>query len=106
MGAQIIVGDFFPQARTAPSRNRHNAQGAACNFPFCWKDSASPEMRTILLVDDDEYCRAPAAELLRRAQWRVIEASDGEQGIEMAMKHRPDVILCDLLMPRGNGYHV
>ncbi|MGB8170284.1 MAG: response regulator [Chthoniobacteraceae bacterium] len=63
-------------------------------------------MRTILLIDDDEFCRAPAAELLRRNQWNVIEATDGEKGIELAVKHRPDVILCDLLMPRGNGYHV
>ena len=63
-------------------------------------------MRTILLIDDDEYCRAPAAEMLRRKQWNVIEAADGEKGIELAVKHRPDVILCDLLMPRGNGYHV
>ena len=63
-------------------------------------------MRTILLIDDDEACRAPAAELLRRKDWEVIEASDGETGIELAVKHRPDVILCDLLMPRGNGYHV
>ncbi len=63
-------------------------------------------MRTILLIDDDELCRAPAAEFLRRKQWNVIEAADGETGIELAVKHRPDVILCDLLMPRGNGYHV
>jgi phosphoribosyl 1,2-cyclic phosphodiesterase/CheY-like chemotaxis protein len=63
-------------------------------------------MKTILLIDDDEMCRKPAAECLRRDDWRVIEAADGEQGIELAVKHRPDVILCDLLMPRGNGYHV
>ncbi len=63
-------------------------------------------MRTILLIDDDEFCRAPAAELLRRADWEVIEASDGQSGIELAILHRPDVILCDLLMPRGNGYQV
>ncbi len=63
-------------------------------------------MRTILLIDDDESCRAPAAEMLRRSQWNVIEAGDGEAGVELAVKHRPDVILCDLLMPRGNGYFV
>ena len=63
-------------------------------------------MKTILLIDDDEICRTPAATMLRRADWNVLEAPDGEQGIELALKHRPDVILCDLLMPRGNGYHV
>jgi phosphoribosyl 1,2-cyclic phosphodiesterase/CheY-like chemotaxis protein len=63
-------------------------------------------MKTILVIDDDELCRAPAAEMLRRAEWEVIEACDGESGVEMAVRHRPDVILCDLMMPRGNGFHV
>ncbi len=63
-------------------------------------------MKTILIIDDDEVCRAPAATLLRRAGWLVLEAEDGDHGIELAIQHRPDVILCDLLMPRGNGYHV
>ncbi len=63
-------------------------------------------MRTILIIDDDGDCRAPAAEILRRHGWEVLEAGDGETGIELAMQHRPDVILCDLLMPRGNGFTV
>ena len=63
-------------------------------------------MKTILLIDDDEICRAPAAELLRRNDWHVLEAEDGESGLQLALQHRPDVILCDLLMPRVNGYQV
>lgn len=63
-------------------------------------------MRTILLIDDDEACRHPAAELLRRDHWNVIEAEDGGSGLDLAVKSRPDVILCDLLMPRVNGYQV
>src|SRR5215203_1471932 len=63
-------------------------------------------VKTILLIDDDEDCRTPAAELLRRRDWHVREAADGEQGLELAVRHRPDVILCDLLMPRVNGYQV
>jgi phosphoribosyl 1,2-cyclic phosphodiesterase/ActR/RegA family two-component response regulator len=65
-----------------------------------------PWMKTILLIDDDQECREPAAELLRRQDWRVLEAGDGEQGLELAVRHRPDIILCDLLMPRVNGYQV
>jgi phosphoribosyl 1,2-cyclic phosphodiesterase/CheY-like chemotaxis protein len=63
-------------------------------------------MKTILLIDDDELCRKPAARMLQRAGWEVVEAEDGERGIELAIQHRPDVILCDLLMPRVNGYQV
>ena len=63
-------------------------------------------MKTILLIDDDYACRTPAAEMLRLWNWNVIEAENGEQGVELALQHRPDVILCDLLMPRGNGFFV
>ena len=63
-------------------------------------------MKTILIIDDDEYCRRPAVVLLRRDGWNVLEASDGERGMELALAHRPEVILCDLMMPRGNGFHV
>lgn len=63
-------------------------------------------MKTVLLIDDDEFCRIPAAKMLRRAGWEVIEAEDGQRGIDLALVHRPNVILCDLLMPRINGYHV
>ena len=63
-------------------------------------------MKTILIIDDDINCRTPAARLLELDGWKVLEAEDGEAGIALALAHRPDVILCDLLMPRGNGYHV
>jgi phosphoribosyl 1,2-cyclic phosphodiesterase/CheY-like chemotaxis protein len=36
----------------------------------------------------------------------VLEAGDGEAGIELALRHRPEVILCDLLMPKANGFQV
>jgi phosphoribosyl 1,2-cyclic phosphodiesterase/CheY-like chemotaxis protein len=60
----------------------------------------------ILLIDDDEVCRSPAAEMFRRKEWEVLVASDGESGIALAVEHLPDIILCDLLMARGNGFQV
>src|SRR5688500_715328 len=63
-------------------------------------------MKTILLIDDDEACRRAAAAMLRHFGWDVVEAEDGERGIELALQVRPAVILCDLLMPRINGYQV
>lgn len=46
------------------------------------------------------------AALLEQHGWNVIEAEDGEAGINLARQHQPDVIVCDLLMPRCNGYQV
>ncbi len=63
-------------------------------------------MRTILVIDDDEICRQPVCVWLTREGWNVLEASDGDIGLSLAIQHRPDVILCDLLMPGVNGYQV
>lgn len=63
-------------------------------------------MKAVLLIDDDDELRPMIAATLERHGWKVIEAQDGEEGIQLAREHKPDVILCDLLMPRCNGYQV
>ena len=63
-------------------------------------------MPTVLLIEDDDESRRATAELFRREEWTVFEAGDGEVGIEIALKQRPEVILCDLLMPKANGFQV
>ncbi|MGI9088599.1 MAG: response regulator [Chthoniobacterales bacterium] len=63
-------------------------------------------MPTVLLIEDDDESRHATSELFSREEWTVYEAGDGEAGIELALKHRPDVILCDLLMPKANGFQV
>jgi phosphoribosyl 1,2-cyclic phosphodiesterase len=45
-------------------------------------------------------------ELLRQNGWSTVEALDGETGLALAKAHRPDVILCDLLMAPLNGFQV
>jgi phosphoribosyl 1,2-cyclic phosphodiesterase/CheY-like chemotaxis protein len=63
-------------------------------------------MPTVLLIEDDDEARRATSELFSRDKWTVFEAGDGLQGIELALKHRPQVILCDLLMPKANGFQV
>jgi phosphoribosyl 1,2-cyclic phosphodiesterase/CheY-like chemotaxis protein len=63
-------------------------------------------MSTILIIDDDSALRALLGEILRQSGWQVIEAEDGEVGIQLARSRRPEVVLCDLLMPRCNGFQV
>ncbi len=62
------------------------------------------EVKTVLVIDDDSAFRQAVAEWLRLRGWRVLEASDGENGFQITLKERPEVVLCDLLMPRGNGF--
>jgi len=63
-------------------------------------------MATVLLIDDDAESRRATGELFVREKWNVLEAGDGEAGIELALKHLPDLILCDLLMPKASGFQV
>ena len=63
-------------------------------------------MKTVLIIDDDRVLRQSLATWLSNEGWRVFEAEDGEAGLSLAVQHRPDVVLCDLLMPRCNGFQV
>jgi phosphoribosyl 1,2-cyclic phosphodiesterase/CheY-like chemotaxis protein len=67
---------------------------------------ASPRMKAVLLIEDDDTLRPTIAALLEQNGWKVLEAEDGEAGINLAREHKPEVIICDLLMPRCNGYQV
>ena len=61
-------------------------------------------MKTVLLIDDDDLLRSILTELLRAGGWNVLQAVDGESGLKIALEEMPDVVVCDLLMPRCNGF--
>jgi phosphoribosyl 1,2-cyclic phosphodiesterase/ActR/RegA family two-component response regulator len=63
-------------------------------------------MKTVLIIDDDSQYRRLMAEILQGYGWRVLEADEGEAGLDVVRRHRPQVVLCDLLMPRCNGFQV
>jgi phosphoribosyl 1,2-cyclic phosphodiesterase/CheY-like chemotaxis protein len=62
------------------------------------------QMKTVLVIDDEPGFRQLVGEWLGSHGWRVLLAEDGESGLEVALREKPDVVLCDLLMPRGNGF--
>ena len=63
-------------------------------------------MRSVLIIDDGKMIRTQLALTLKKAGWDVIEAKDGLEGIEKALQHKPSAVICDLLMPRCNGFQV
>jgi len=63
-------------------------------------------MKKILLIEDDSAFREDIAEILRLSNYIVFTASDGKCGIEKAIKEKPDLILCDVVMPGLDGYGV
>ncbi len=63
-------------------------------------------MKTILLLDDDENILSTFSMALRHHGYRVIEASSGDVGLELAKEHLPDLILSDISMPGKDGQAV
>lgn len=63
-------------------------------------------MKTILVIEDEQELRESILEMLTFEGYRVIAASDGVEGITKAREQIPDLVLCDILMPRMNGYEV
>lgn len=60
--------------------------------------------KTVLIVEDNFDNRAIYAELLRLSGYRVLEARNGEEGVEQAREHGPDLVLMDLSMPVMDGW--
>ncbi|MCY7408615.1 MAG: response regulator [Alkalinema sp. CAN_BIN05] len=60
----------------------------------------------VLVIEDDRDARSNIVEILRSDGFEVLEAIDGESGVESALAHLPDVILCDIVMPTWDGYEV
>jgi signal transduction histidine kinase len=61
-------------------------------------------MNKILVIDDEEWLREMILLALRQKGYEVVEAEDGEAGIEKAQKIVPDLILCDVNMNKVDGY--
>lgn len=63
-------------------------------------------MKRILLIEDDTALRENTAELLALENYIVYTAPNGKIGIEKAKKELPDLIICDIMMPKVDGYGV
>src|SRR5437764_1763581 len=62
--------------------------------------------KTILVIDDNKDIRENTAEILELAGYKAITAENGKQGVELAVKEKPSVIVCDIMMPELDGYGV
>jgi len=57
----------------------------------------------VLVIDDEAGVRRTLSMILEDEGYQVISASDGKEGLERALKEEPDLILCDIRMPRLDG---
>lgn len=63
-------------------------------------------MTTILLIEDNDFIRENTAEILELAGYTVVTAENGKVGVEQALATKPDLVICDIMMPVLDGYGV
>jgi CRP/FNR family transcriptional regulator, cyclic AMP receptor protein len=63
-------------------------------------------MKKILLIEDNDDIRNNTAEILELANYNVLTAENGKDGVGIALKEKPDLVICDIMMPVLDGYGV
>ncbi|MFP4300136.1 MAG: response regulator [Spirulinaceae cyanobacterium] len=63
-------------------------------------------MTKVLAIEDETIIRENLVELLEMENFEVFAAENGQKGVELALQHQPDLILCDVMMPELDGYGV
>jgi len=63
-------------------------------------------MKCLLLIEDNAEIRENIMEILELANYKVDTAENGKLGVELAIKIKPDLIICDIMMPVLDGYGV
>jgi DNA-binding response OmpR family regulator len=62
--------------------------------------------RTILVVDDEPFICRSLTFVLRKDNYRVLEARNGEEALVAIREHKPDLVFLDVMMPKMNGFQV
>jgi len=63
-------------------------------------------MKSVLVIDDNADIRENTAEILDLAGYKTYTAENGKSGVEIAIREKPSVIVCDIMMPELDGYGV
>ena len=64
------------------------------------------EKKTILIIDDEETIVTMVSVNLKKEGYKTLEPYNGEDGVEIAMKEKPDLILLDIMLPKMDGFSV
>jgi CheY-like chemotaxis protein len=60
-------------------------------------------MKTVLVIDDETLVRATVARMVEREGHRVLQASNGVEGLNIYKRERVDLVVCDIIMPEKEG---
>jgi two-component system phosphate regulon response regulator PhoB len=63
-------------------------------------------MKTILIADDHDHLRVLVSKTLGGPDYRILEARDGDEAFDAVLRHRPDIVILDWMMPGRSGIEV
>ncbi len=63
-------------------------------------------MKKILFIEDESALQSTLKEILETEKYELISALDGKEGLELAEKEKPDLIILDLVLPKMDGFEV
>ncbi len=58
---------------------------------------------SVLIVDDSRFLRLMNERALLEAGFEVLSAADGEEGLRLAIEHKPDLVVLDMMLPKLSG---
>ena len=76
---------------------------AICKF-YLGKEVQEPDTDTVLIIDDERVTQTSVKDILDKAKYKVLVASDGLEGFKTIISRKPHVILTDKVMPKFDGF--
>ena len=64
------------------------------------------QQKAVLLIEDEPTLQKTISEILIQEGYKMLNALDGEIGLQMALREKPDLILLDLILPKIDGFEV
>ena len=105
---RLGIKDYFVYTSFSPDQVVEKIERHLIHLARAAPPSVSEEIlkSKLLIIEDDKFLRDLAAQKLAREHLNVLTAVDGEQGLAIAEKEKPGIMLLDILLPGIDGYEV
>ena len=102
MAREFFTNTEFSKSTITVEESTHNLENNLRNQEGTLEEKGKDEKPIVLIVDDNTDVRFYVSSLFKN-DYKVLTAKEGQEGIDIAIEHIPDIIICDIMMPVKNG---